>query len=334
MHMTTEPAQSRKGRPPLPHDQKRRTIGISLSPAALARIQRLASTLGMSQGEYIESILEANADVVIAPPSSWKVFRFQRDAASDLHAADGKPFSKFIDEGWRVEQMFPPDAHGAIDIAMSHATVERSKAEIFKDARTLSSNWVRQYAAAESAVSGIYKSSPHLVVGTLSMAQRLDGGPPVPFWDVEWTCGCYGRRYQPGDIVMLLPCDVHRGLVESWRLPASQPFKRKRPNEQSRPMVCDADIIQDITLAIGRYCGGSVSWMPKVDTSTGFLLSNPPRERVLKVSDDWIAAAANQGRKVLETDPDLRAALDQLQWLQLGQVVFLPGQGPSEVRSA
>jgi hypothetical protein len=228
--MTTGQAQLRRGRPPLPRDQKRRTIGISLSPAALARIQRLASTLGMSQGEYIESILEANADVVIAPASRWKVFSFQRNAASDLHAADGKPFSQFIDEGWRVEQMFPPDSEGAISVAMSNTIVERSKAEIFKEARTLSRDWVRQYAAAESAVSGIYKSSPHLVVGTLSMAQKLDGGPPVRFWDVEWSCGCYGRRYQPGDIVMLLPCDVHRGLVESWRLPASQPFKRKRPN--------------------------------------------------------------------------------------------------------
>lgn len=72
-----------------------------------ARIQKLASNLGMSQGEYIESILEANADVIVAPPSSWKVFRFQRDGASDLHSVDGKPFSQFVDEGWRVEQMFP-----------------------------------------------------------------------------------------------------------------------------------------------------------------------------------------------------------------------------------
>lgn len=99
-------------------------------------------------------------------------------------------------------------------------------------------------------------------------------------------------------------------------------------------MVCDADIIQDITLAIGRYCGGAVSQMPKVDTSTGFLLSNPPRERLLKVSDNWIAAAANQGLKPMETDSDLRAALDQLQWLQPGQVVFLLGDGHSEVRTA
>lgn len=332
--MTVSHSQARRGRPQVPDDQKRRTVGISLSPAALARIQRLANCLGMSQGEYVEAILEANADVVIAPPSSWKVFRFQRDAASDLHAEDGKPFSRFIDEGWRVEQMFPPDAHGAIDIAMSHATVERSKLEVYKEARTFSSDWVRQYAASESAVSGIYKSSPHSVAGTISIAHRLDGRPPASFCDVEWSCGCYGRRYQPGDTVMLLPCDLHRGLVESWKLPASHPFKRKKQGEEQRPMVCDADIIQNITLAIGRYCGGAVSQMPKVDTSTGFLLSNPPRERLLKVSDDWIAAAANQGRKPMETDSDLREALDQLQWLQPGQVVFLSGDGHSEIRTA
>ena len=81
--MTPLDSQAKRGRPQVPEDQKRRTVGISLSPAALARIQRLANNLGMSQGEYVEAILEANADVVIAPPSSWKVFRFQRDAASD-----------------------------------------------------------------------------------------------------------------------------------------------------------------------------------------------------------------------------------------------------------
>lgn len=99
-------------------------------------------------------------------------------------------------------------------------------------------------------------------------------------------------------------------------------------------MVSDADMIQGVTLAIERYCGAAVSQMPKVDTSTGFLLSTPPRERVLKVSDNWIAAAATQGRKPMETDSDLRAALDQLQWLQPAQVVFLLGNGHSEIRAA
>lgn len=170
-------------------------------------------------------------------------------------------------------------------------------------------DWVRQYAASESAVSGIYKAASFPVKGTIQMARRLDGQPPVSFWDVEWSCGCYGRRYQPGDIVMLLPCDVHRGLVESWRLPATQPFKRKRSEV---PVVIDADIIQDVTLALGRYCGGEISQMPKVDTSTGFLVSSPPRERAFRVSDNWIAAAANQGRRPAETDPDLHDALEKL----------------------
>ncbi len=99
-------------------------------------------------------------------------------------------------------------------------------------------------------------------------------------------------------------------------------------------MVCDADIIQDITLAMGRYCGDAVSQMPKVDASTGFLLSNTRPERLLKVSDNWIAAAAHQGRQPTETDSDLRTALDQLQWLQAGQHVFLFGDGHSDVQVA
>lgn len=54
MRMTVKP---RMGRPPLPESDRRRVVGISLSPAAIEALRELARVRGMSQGEIMGKLI-------------------------------------------------------------------------------------------------------------------------------------------------------------------------------------------------------------------------------------------------------------------------------------
>jgi hypothetical protein len=96
-------------------------------------------------------------------------------------------------------------------------------------------------------------------------------------------------------------------------------------------MVTDADIIENLTLALSQTFGGLISRVEKTDTTTTFAIGAPPHARYLRVSDEWITVAAAQGRRVTANDSELRPALDAVTRSAPGARVFLPVEGPVKV---
>jgi hypothetical protein len=95
------------GRPALPEGTRRRSVGISMDPAAITHMRATAEAFGMSQGEYIEMLMRGEIEEI--PATSHRHTLLSGVAWNEVAQASVIVASPFEDPrplGYRVWTMY------------------------------------------------------------------------------------------------------------------------------------------------------------------------------------------------------------------------------------